>query len=373
MTPPDSGSLWRRSGSTKRGQRILVVDDEAWIRSSIDRILSRHGYYCHQVSCVAEAISALEEQAFDLVLSDICMPGDNGLALVEYLHHNGMMPQTVIVMVTAIEETSVAVEALQRGAYGYIFKPFQVSELLVQVANALRRRDLELSQRRTEEELKAQVRARTRDVRRAHEEMVMRLMTAAEFRDNETGQHIRRLGLYAAEMGRLLGWDQERRDHIRLAAAMHDVGKVGIPDEILLKPGKLTPKEWEIMKTHTIMGHRILCDSGIELLDMADRIAWQHHEFWDGSGYPNQLSGEAISVEARIVAIVDVYDALTHSRPYKHAWPEEEAIAYMLGRKGSQFDPELLALFVDNIALMRKIRLEHQDPPQPESAIGLAG
>ena len=310
---------------------------------------------------MAEAIAVLKQEPIELVLCDMQMPGPNGLALVDWLRQNGRIPQTAIMMVTAVSDSTTAVQALQKGAYAYIFKPFNRIELTVQVDGALRRRELELSHLRTEQQLQAEIRGKTEEIRQAHEEIVMRLMAASEFRDNETGQHIRRLGLYAAEMTRLLSWTPEEQDRIRLAAAMHDVGKIGIRDHILLKPGRLLADEWVTMKTHTSIGHEILSGSTIPVLDMAADIALSHHECWDGTGYPNGILGEDIPVEARIIAIVDVYDALTHARCYKAAWPEEEAIAEMRRLSGTRFDPELLALFVEHLPTMRQIRLDNAD------------
>jgi putative two-component system response regulator len=264
-------------------------------------------------------------------------------------------------MVTSTADARVAVEALERGAYGYVMKPFQINEIVIQVDNALRRRDLELAHRDQEALLNQRVRSATEALRRTQEEVALRLIAAAEYRDNETGAHIRRLGLYAAAMGELLGWEVDRIDQIRMAAPMHDVGKIGIPDAILQKKGKLTPEEWEIMKTHAEIGRRILSDTKIPLLDMGAEVAGGHHERWDGGGYPAGLKGEAIGIEARIVAIVDVYDALTHKRCYKPAWPEEEAIAHIQSQTGSHFDPDLVDLFVANLDTMRAIRMSNPD------------
>lgn len=347
--------------SVTEQRRLLVVEDDESIRRAVGRMLSLKGFTVLQACDVPEAIQILEKESIDLVLSDIQMPGPSGLELVDWLRTTGRIPQTVVVMVTAVSDNSTAVRALQKGAYAYVFKPFSRSELFVQIDGALRRRELELSHQRTEQQLQAQIRAKTNEIRYAHEEIVMRLMAASEFRDNETGQHIRRLGLYAAELARLLGWDETAQDRIRLAAAMHDVGKIGIRDDILLKPGRLDAEEWATMKTHARIGHEILSGSQIPVLETAAQIALRHHERWDGSGYPDGLSGLAIPIEARIITIVDVYDALTHVRCYKPAWPEADAITEMQRLSGAQFDPDLLALFINNLPTMRRIRLENAD------------
>ena len=338
-----------------------MVEDRELTRRMVCRMLSSLGFTVLQAADVPTAKQLLEQESVSLVLSDIRMPGPSGLELVDWLSQTGRIPQTAVVMVTAVDDTTTAVQAIQKGAYAYIFKPFSRSELLVQINGALRRRTLELAYQRTEQQLQAEIAEKTNEIRQAHEAIVMRLMAASEFRDNETGEHIRRLGLYAAEMVRGLGWSIEEQERIRLAAAMHDIGKIGIRDNILLKPGRLESEEWLTMKTHTVIGHELLQGSGIPLLDMAARIARSHHERWDGSGYPDGLSGESIPIEARIISIVDVYDALTHKRCYKEAWPESDAVAEMRRLAGTMFDPELLELFMSQLSVMRQIRQDHTD------------
>lgn len=211
------------------------------------------------------------------------------------------------------------------------------------------------------EQLEIEVSKRTATIRQRETEISGRLIYAAGFRDEETGAHIRRIGLYSAEIGRALGWSPFAIEDICAAAPMHDLGKIGIPDSILKKPGKLTDEEFEVMKTHPTIGAEILGDSDIEMIKMAAEIAASHHENWDGSGYPNGLKGEEIPIAGRIVAIVDVYDALVHSRVYKPAFSEPEALKMMTGLAGSKFDPELFNLFLDNLPAMRAIREQVQD------------
>lgn len=295
----------------------------------------------------------LASESVDLVICDVMMPDESGLSLVSGCQSDANAP--AFLMLTASNSQEFAERALNAGAYGYMFKPFEPRDLRLRVASVLKRH-----------------RAESAQLNRAHEETLRRLLIASAFRDCETGSHVRRLGLYAAEMGRLLGWSMSRRVQIRLAAAMHDVGKIGVPDAILLKPGKLAPQEWEQMRGHTEIGYRLLQGTGIPLLEMAAQVAHCHHERWDGAGYPSRLEGEAIPIEARIVAIVDVYDALCHARPYKAAWSDDEALEYMLKRRGRQFDPILLDLFIANRDIMRAIRLENQDR-LAENAFALGG
>ena len=345
---------------------ILIVDDEPQIRRMLRRILQPRGFECLEADGVPEALAVLDANAVDLVLSDINMDRGSGLDLVSELKPR--IPDLAVVMVTSTDDARVAVEALARGAYGYVMKPFQINEIVIQVDNALRRRELELEHRDSQWILEHRVWRATDALRRTQEEVALRLIAASEYRDNETGAHIRRIGLYAAEMGRLLGWDESRIHDIRVAAPMHDVGKIGIPDNILQKPGKLEADEWGVMKTHAIIGQRILAGTGIPLMDMASHISAGHHEWWNGKGYPEGVVGDATPLEARIVAVLDVYDALTHDRCYKPAWPEEKAVAVIEEEAGTHFEPDLVRLFVDNIATMRAIRLSLPEEPNDPNA-----
>jgi len=268
-------------------------------------------------------------------------------------------PDTAIVMVTGADDRRHAERALANGAYGYMLKPFKPTELLINVVNALRRRTLEIENRESRNRLEQTVLERTStlretiaqlessesELRRLREETIRRLAWAAEFRSNETGQHLLRMSLYCTLLARLVGLDVDRTEMIRIASPMHDVGKIGIPDRILLKPTFLTPEERALMQAHTEMGHRILTGSGVELLDLAATLALTHHERIDGQGYPGGLEDEDIPLEGRIAAIADVFDALTSDRVYRLAFRPDEAREQMLTGRGTQFDQELLDLF----------------------------
>lgn len=343
----------------ERPIEVLVVDDEPMIRRSLTRILERRDYECTTAESVDQAIDILEDRDIPLVLSDIRMPGKDGLELVDWITEH--RPETAVVTVTAVDNTSLAVDALERGAYAYIVKPFEPTEIEIQAESALRRRALELHFRNTQERLREQVRKQTEKLRTSREELAMRLMTASHYRDIETGEHIRRTGIFAAALARELGWDQDRIDDLRVAAPMHDIGKLGIPDDILLKPGDLNDEEWEIMKQHTVIGGDILADPNTDMMKMARTIALEHHEKWDGSGYPNGLSGEEISGEARIVAVIDVFDALVHDRPYREAWSEEDALELIRRDTGSHFDPEIGELFLDSLDRLKQLEVEAED------------
>ncbi len=337
------------------GSRVLIVDDEAYICKTIARWLVPEGYECVLASNVDEALVELGRQPFELIISDITMPGRNGLELLDEVKRH--YDRTAVLMATAVDQRNTAIHALELGAYGYMIKPFDKNEFVINVANALERRRLYLESQDYGRRLEQEVRARTAEIRQREEEIALRLVWASEYRDDDTGEHIRRIGLYAAEMARNLGWSASAVDDIRVAAPMHDVGKIGISDNVLLKPGRLTPEEFEIIKTHTTMGAKILGGSDIPLLQLAERIALWHHEKWDGSGYPDGLAGEAIPQEARIVAILDVYDALSHDRVYRKAMPEEKVMAILKEGRGTHFDPQIYDAFLDLLPAIKQIDL----------------
>lgn len=355
----------------KEAPAILVVDDEPFVTELLSRWLASEGYECERASSGREALETLGRREFALILTDIMMPGMSGLELLEEVTRAS--PSTPVVMLTAVDDRKTATRALELGAYGYMIKPFDRNEVLINVANALRRRSLEVMRDGYEERLEEEVRERTADVRRAQEEITLRLAAASEFRDTETGAHVRRIGLYAEAIAKAMGRPEEYARLLRLAAPMHDVGKIGIPDSILLKPGKLTDEEFEIMKTHTTIGARLLEGSGIALLDASRDIALRHHEKWDGSGYPDGLSGEDIPDSARIAAVLDVYDALVHERVYRPAMPEEKALGIIAEGRGSHFEPGVGEAFMDALPVLRRIRADVRDGEQRRGARPAAG
>jgi putative two-component system response regulator len=339
--------------------KILVVDDEPFIGMLVSRWLTAEGYDCETAANGELALKSLEMDSFHLVISDIMMPGMSGIELLTTVRSK--FPDVAVIMATAVDDRQTAITTLERGAYGYLIKPLERNDVLINVANALERRRLILLSQEYERDLEEKVELRTKQLRAAQEEIIHRLTSAAGFRDEETGAHVRRIGLYSAVIAEKLGREAHTVNNMRLAAPMHDVGKIGIPDAILLKPGKLTPEEFEIMKLHTLIGARILADSDLPLLQLAREIALSHHEKWDGSGYPYGLSADDIPESGRIVAVVDVYDALVHKRVYKPAFPEDQAIAIMNEGRGSHLDPTILDVFLGSLSEMRRIREEVQD------------
>ena len=338
-------------------ERILIVDDEEQICTLLARLLGGQGYDCVAAGSAAAGRRALQTESFALLLSDVNMPGESGIdftseVLTQY-------PDTAVVMVTGMDDRRFAQVAIDLGAYGYILKPFKPNELIINVGNALRRRALEIENRGHREQLEhtvlertsalresiAQLEASDLELRRIVEETIRRLSWAAEFRNQETGEHIVRMSRYCTLLARLAGLDSERVEDIRIASPLHDVGKIGIPDRIMLKPRPLTADERKVIETHTTIGHRILGNSGVELLDLAAAMALTHHERLDGAGYPAGLSESAIPIEGRITAIADVFDALTSDRVYRPAFRPDEAREMMEQERGAQFDPGLLDLF----------------------------
>jgi putative two-component system response regulator len=350
---------WPLPGHGPQDIRILVVDDQDIVRVALLRTLRKHGFTCFETPDAFTTLEFLETQTVDLVLSDIKMPGMDGLSLVKTLAHR--IPDMAFVMVSSLDNTEMAMECLRHGAYGYVLKPFKTNDILIAVANALRRRMLELDFQDREALLARRVQEQTLMIKASREEVALRLISASEHRDNETGAHVRRIGLYAAEFARILGWPEDDIETIRAAAPMHDIGKIGVPDRILQKDGPLTEEEWIIMKTHTSMGANILKDSAVPFIQMGARISACHHEKWDGTGYPRGLRGEEIPLEARITCLVDIWDALMHRRVYKRPWAEEDVLAYLRENSGKLFDPALVNLFFLHFEVFQDIQQRHPD------------
>lgn len=361
--------------------RVLVVEDDDEVRRPLMKLLDRNGYSCVPAATATEAHALLDEQDFDLVLTNMDMPEGSGLDLLVHVagEHRGI----ATVVVTRANDAAVARAALDAGAYGYVIKPFDDNEMLINVDSALRRRRVELDNRSQLMRLEEMVRARTgemwnyvselekaqRDMRLLQEETIHRLSLAAEFRDDETPRHIQRMSRYCALMADRLGMDADRCELIRVASALHDVGKIGVPDHILLKPGPLDPEEWAVMQRHCEIGHRILSGSNSEVLKLAASIALTHHERMDGSGYPYGLKGEDIPIEGRIAAIADVFDALTTNKVYRPAVSMKEAIAVMMEERGRHFDATILDVFLSEKGRILGIKERFADVDQQEAEL----
>jgi putative two-component system response regulator len=342
--------------SQESARNILIVDDEPYVCEVLFRWLTAAGYRCTIASDGKWALEYLEREKFHLVLCDIKMPGMSGLDLLNIVRTK--FRDVAVVMVTAVDDRKTGITALELGAYGYVIKPFERNEILINVASALERRDMALVSQEYERNLAEHAKRRIAAVRQREEKTVARLMAAMAARTGESEMHIRRVGLYASSLANSLGWTAQNAYDIQIAAMMHDIGKIAVPSEILLKSDKLTPEEYEIVKTHSEAGAEILHGTQIEMLDMAKEIALYHHEKWDGSGYPRAMPGDAIPESARITAIVEVYDALMSRRPYREAFSEDEALNLLRSEKGKQFDPQILEWFFRLVPELRRIKQE---------------
>jgi putative two-component system response regulator len=343
--------------------RLLIVDDEPANIKLLDKMLRGAGYNdVLHVSDPREVLPLYHAQGADVILLDLNMPHLDGFEVLARLKalNDPLLPP--ILVLTAQHGNDHRLRALKEGARDYVTKPFDRAELLARVRNLVEVQRLHVTLRNQNKELEARVHDRTRELRQTRLEIVRRLGRAAEFRDNETGFHILRMSHTSVLLARAVGWDDDQCELLLHASPMHDIGKIGIPDHILLKPGKLDPQEWETMKTHTEIGARILDGSDSALLILAREIAMTHHEKWDGSGYPHGLAGEGIPQAGRITAIADVFDALTSERPYKKAWPLEQAIDYISENRGRHFDPVLAEHFLRLLPEVQDIRARYVEP-----------
>ena len=342
--------------------RILVVDDQAYNVALLKMILKDAGYGpILSTSDSRQALPLYLEHKPDLVLLDLQMPHIDGFGVMQQLREIEKDTFAPILVLTAELDPEVRYRALQSGARDFLNKPFDKVETLMRIRNLIEVRLLHNEVRAQNEALEQKVRERTQELRNAQLEIIHRLGHAAEYKDNETGYHIIRMSLYCAVVGRAVGMDAAEQEMLQRASPMHDVGKIGIPDRVLLKPGKLDADEWEIMKTHAAIGADLLAGSSSPLIQLASIIALTHHEKWDGSGYPRGLKGEDIPICGRICAVCDVFDALTSERPYKKAWTVQDALAEIQHGSGKHFDPTLVDLFEKNLGDILAIRAEYNE------------
>lgn len=361
--------------------RVLVVEGDDDRRSALVTLLEGDGYSCVPAANASEAHSHLDAAEFDLIVS--CMGARAGSGLDLLLHVVAEHEGVATVVVTDGEDAASARGALDAGAFGSVVRPYKDHNLLLSVDGALHRRRAEMNGRAQRARLEQMVQVRTgemwtyvadlekahRDLRLLQEETIQRLSLAAEFRDDETPRHIQRMSHYAALIADLAGMDADRCERVRIASALHDVGKIGIPDHILMKPGPLDPEERAIMERHCEIGHRILSGSNAPVLKLAATIAMTHHERIDGSGYPHGLVAQAIPIEGRIAAIADVFDALTTDKVYRAAVPVDEAVDIMMGESGKHFDAALLDVFFSGKIRILGIKDRFADLDQDEAEL----
>ncbi|MFA5451216.1 MAG: HD domain-containing phosphohydrolase [Dehalococcoidales bacterium] len=322
-------------------ERILIVDDESSIRTLLGMSLSKIGYGCDKASNAEEALSLLEKRLYDLVLLDISMPGITGrelLPVIKSKYHD-----TAVIMATALGDASLAIKCMKEGAYDYITKPFDFNDLHTSINRALEKRRLELENREYKEHLEEKVKIQADKIRQSFFNAITSLAYALEARDEYTSGHSNRVTETAVSIAHHLGLPPEEVEVIRVASTVHDIGKIGIKENVLNKPGKLTANEYEHVKSHPEIGKHILQPIG----DMGIiSIVTHHHERYDGAGYPAGLKGGDIPLGARIIAVADSFDAMTSERPYRSAMSHNQAINEIINGRGSQFDPQAVDAFI---------------------------
>ena len=324
---------------------LLIVDDDPTNLLMMSRYAQAiEGIRIWTACSALEAVGFCEEQSVDLIVTDFMMQGVDGMKLAHLLRTTASTADVPIIMVTAYAATDLRREALVSGVTDFLSKPIDRIEFIARCRNLLA---LRASTVRLREE--------------SASELIMRLSRSMDSRDSETGSHLERMARYAAVSAVNLGLPSHMQERIRLAAPMHDIGKVAIPDRILFKPGSYTDEEFEVMKLHTTQGYRILDDSHSPLIRLAATIALSHHEKFDGTGYPQKLKGTDIPLAGRIIAVADVFDALTSSRPYKDAWPVDDALDFLRMNSGSHFDPECISAFFAGLPVMLEIQEEFRD------------
>lgn len=339
--------------------RILIAEDQEMSRMILGTHLRNWGHTVVETPNGRDALEFISDNphAVDMLITDWGMPEMNGLELARRVRAlSDFNPYVYIILLTARNALDDMIEGFTAGGVDdYIVKPFEVSELQMRIQVGNRLVLAERAQRLHNSQLEQIVRQQTEAIRETQHEIIWRLFSALESRDEETASHVRRIGIISAYLAELLGWTPRQVDAIRAAAPLHDIGKIGIPDSVLLKPGILNEEEFAIITQHTNIGARILSGSRNPVIQMAEIIARHHHENWDGSGYPEKLGAEGIPIEARIVAVVDVYDALLSDRVYRHGLEEEVVLRMIRQESGRKFDPILCQLFLDHIDAIKQL------------------
>jgi putative two-component system response regulator len=359
----------------EKSNQILVVEDDAMNNRLLTKILTQMGYKVESAFDGISGLEKVESSPPDLILLDLNLPRMDGYEVARRLKQDEKTKIIPIVVVSAFSEVENRIKALQAGADDFLSKPIDQVELRARVQSLLKVKMFNDHMVNYQKILKVEVDQRTQQLLQAYDELkdasekikkasldtTIRLVQASECKDEDTGSHIKRIGYYAAAIAQAMALPSQDIEIILFAAPMHDIGKIGIPDRILLKPGKLDAEEWTTMKMHTVIGGRILTNADTYVLQMAEQIALTHHERWDGTGYPRGLTGSHIPIWGRITSICDVFDALTTNRPYKKAFPIEQSLEILKNERGSSFDPEVSDVFFSIQEKIFSIRRDYTD------------
>jgi two-component system response regulator RpfG len=354
----------RRQSILKKKKHVLIIDDQTTGRTILEKVIQQiaDNLDVHAFGTPTEALSWIDQHDPDLIITDYRMPEMNGVEFIREVRTRPHCEYVPLMMITVVSEKEVRYEALEAGATAFLTRPIDQIECRTSCRNLLKMHEQHLIIQDRADWLARQVELATDQITLREKETILRLARAGKYRDEGTGNHVIRMAKYSRQIAEALGcFSKQDCDDLEYAAPMHDIGKIGIPDGILLKPGKLNEYEWDIMQTHTSIGHAILSDSQSRYMQIGAIIALNHHERFDGKGYPNGLKGEEIPLIARVVAVADVFDALVSARPYKKAWDTDDAIAYIQQQAGTHLDPQCVDGFMQRLDEIRRIQSEYSD------------
>jgi putative two-component system response regulator len=347
---------------------VLLCDDELMNRKVASKILIKEGFHVLEAHNGKEALDILQNSAVDLILMDLMMPIMDGFEATKIIKSNKELTAIPLIIISALSDKEAVIKGLEMGADEYLTKPFELIDFRLRIKNAIKIGIYQNMIKRHKELLELEVQEKTKklqdalfEVQNSEKDIISILSKTAEYRDNETSAHTIRVGEMSAVIARKFGWNENAIELMRLAAPMHDIGKVGIEDKILLKPAKLNEEEFSLMKKHATIGYSILSQKTTPLLELAAQIAHTHHEKYDGSGYPNAMSGEDIPLSGAIVAVIDAFDALLSNRPYKKSFPLEVALEIIQSSSGTHFNPKVVKLFFENLNEILEIQKRFHD------------